>query len=42
LPRGEGRELVINHDRVCELNGEDSRTMAAVGTFRGVELIDRS
>jgi hypothetical protein len=34
LPRGEDRELVVDRDRVYELNGEDSRTLAAVGTFR--------
>jgi hypothetical protein len=36
LPRGEERELVLDRDRAYELNGEDSRTMAAVGTFRVV------
>jgi len=36
LPRGEERELVVNRDRAYELNGEDSRTLAAVGTFRVV------
>ena len=36
LPRGEERELVVNRDRVYELNGEDSRTLAAVGAFRVV------
>jgi hypothetical protein len=36
LPRGENRELVVDRDRVYELNGEDSRTLAAVGTFRVV------
>jgi hypothetical protein len=34
LPRGQERELVVARDRVCELNGEDSRTLAAVGAFR--------
>lgn len=34
LPRGEERELVLDRDRVYELNGDDSRTLAAVGTFR--------
>ena len=34
LPRGDERELVIDRDRVYELNGEDSRTLAAVGSFR--------
>ncbi|HLG55940.1 MAG TPA: hypothetical protein VI485_11460 [Vicinamibacterales bacterium] len=36
LPRGEERELVVDRGRVYELNGEDSRTLAAVGTFRVV------
>jgi hypothetical protein len=36
LPRGEQRELVVSRDRVYELNGDDSRTLAAVGTFRVV------
>jgi hypothetical protein len=36
LPRGEERELVALRDRVYELDGEDSRTLAAVGTFRVV------
>jgi hypothetical protein len=27
LPRGEERELVVDRDRVYELNGEDSRTL---------------
>ena len=36
LPRGEEHELVVDRDRVYELNGEDSRTLAAVGTFRVV------
>jgi len=36
LPRGEERELVVDRDRVYELNGEASRTLAAVGTFRVV------
>ncbi len=36
LPRGEERELVVVRDRVYELNGDDSRTLAAVGTFRVV------
>ena len=30
------RELVIDRDRVYELNGEDSRTLAALGAFRVV------
>jgi hypothetical protein len=36
LPRGDERELVVDRDRVYELNGEDSRTLAAVGMFRVV------
>ncbi len=36
LPRGEERELVVDRDRAYELNGEDSRTLAAVGAFRVV------
>lgn len=28
LPRGEARELVVDRDRIYELNGEDSRTLA--------------
>ena len=33
LPRGEERELVLDRDRVYELNGEESRTLAVVGTL---------
>jgi hypothetical protein len=36
LPRGLERELVLDRDRVYELNGEDSRVLAAVGAFRVV------
>jgi hypothetical protein len=36
LPLGEERELVVHRDRVYELKGEDSRTLAAVGAFRVV------
>lgn len=36
LPCGEARELVVDRDRVYELNGEESRTLAAVGAFRVV------
>jgi hypothetical protein len=36
LPRGEERELVAVRDRVYELDGEGSRTLAAVGAFRVV------
>ena len=34
LPHGDERELVVDRDRVFELNGDDSHTLAAVGTFR--------
>ena len=33
LPRGDERELVVDRDRVYELDGEDSRTLAVVGAF---------
>lgn len=36
LPRGDERELVVDRDRLYELNGEDSRTLATVGAFRVV------
>jgi hypothetical protein len=36
LPRGEERELVVDRDRVYELNEEDTRALASVGTFRVV------
>ncbi len=36
LPRGEERELVLDRAREYEMNGEDSRTLAAVGAFRVV------
>jgi hypothetical protein len=36
LPRGEERELVVDRDRAYQLNGEESRTLAAVGAFRVV------
>jgi hypothetical protein len=34
LPRTDERELVVHRDRVYELDGEDSRALAAVGAFR--------
>jgi hypothetical protein len=34
LPRGDERELVVDRERVYELDGEDSRTLATVGAFR--------
>jgi hypothetical protein len=36
LPRGGERELVVDRDRVYELNGDDGRTLATVGIFRVV------
>ena len=36
LPRGDERELVVDRDRVYELDGEGSLTLAAVGVFRVV------
>jgi hypothetical protein len=36
LPRGDERELVVDRDRVYEIDGEDSRALAAVGAFRVV------
>lgn len=36
LPRGDERELAVDRDRVYELDGEDSRTLAVVGAFRVV------
>ena len=36
LPRGEEHDLVVDRDRIYELNGEDSRTLAAVAAFRVV------
>jgi len=40
LPRGDERELVVDRDRVYELDGEDSRTLAVVGAFRIVREHD--
>ncbi|HEX4568519.1 MAG TPA: hypothetical protein VH138_17930 [Vicinamibacterales bacterium] len=36
LPRGDERELVVDRGRVYEIDGEDSRALAAVGAFRVV------
>jgi hypothetical protein len=36
LPRGLERELVLDRDRVYELNAEDSHVLAVVGAFRVV------
>jgi hypothetical protein len=40
LPRGRERQLVLDRDRAYELNGEDSRTLAAVGAFRVISERD--
>jgi hypothetical protein len=40
LPRGAERELVVDRDRVYELDGDDSATLAAVGAFRVVPQHD--
>ncbi len=40
LPRGDERELVVDRNRVYELDGEDNRTIAAVGAFRIVPQHD--
>jgi hypothetical protein len=40
LPRGLERELVLDREHVYELNGEDSRTLAAVGAFRVIQERD--
>ena len=34
MPRGDERELAGDRDRVYELDGDDSRALAAVGAFR--------
>ncbi len=36
LPLGREREVVLDRDRVYELNGEESRTLATLGAFRVV------
>jgi hypothetical protein len=36
LPRREEHELLVDRDRVCKPNGEDSRALADVDTFRVV------
>ncbi len=40
VPRGVERELVIDGDHRYELNGEDSRSLAAIGAFRVVSEND--
>ena len=41
LPRGLEREHVFEHDHGYRLRGSESRTMTAVGAFRGVPASDR-
>jgi hypothetical protein len=36
LPRGLEREIVLDHGHRYEINGEESRTLAATGAFRVV------
>ena len=40
LPRGFEREIVIDGDHRYELNGDDSRSLAAVGAFRVISECD--
>jgi hypothetical protein len=40
LPRGQERELAVDRERVYELSGRESRTLATVGTFRVVDVGD--
>lgn len=40
LPRGVEREIVLDGRRAYELNGEESRTLAATGSFRLVSERD--
>jgi hypothetical protein len=40
LPRGHRRELVRDRDRVYEINGAESRTLATIGAFRVVAESD--
>jgi DNA-binding PadR family transcriptional regulator len=40
LPRGRDREQVRNRDRVCEIDGAESRALATVGAFRVVAESD--
>jgi hypothetical protein len=40
LPRDREREFVLDCDRVCELDGEGTRTLAAAGVFRIVAVRD--
>jgi hypothetical protein len=40
LPRSDQRDVVVDRDRIYELDGEDSRTLAAVGAFRIVPELD--
>jgi len=40
LPRGLEREVVLDRDHRYEINGEESRTLAATGAFRVVSERD--
>ncbi len=43
LPRGHERELVVDRDHVYELDGDESRSLAAIGAFRVIpehDLLD--
>jgi hypothetical protein len=43
LPRGHERELVLDRDHVYELDGDESRSLAAIGAFRVIpehDLLD--
>ena len=40
LPRGLDREVVLDGDERYELDGDDSRTLAAVGAFRVISERD--
>ena len=40
LPRGRERELVLERDRIYEINGDESRMLATVGAFRVVSETD--
>ncbi len=43
LPRGQERELALDRDRLYELDGDESRSLATIGAFRVIpeqELLD--
>lgn len=41
LPRGRERRPVRERDRVCEINGSESRMLGTIGAFRVVSESDR-